>query len=46
MSALTGCAAQVAPSAADLARGRRLLARYRQASKTALDWLAWQDKLS
>jgi hypothetical protein len=34
------------PSAAELARGSRLLARYRQASKTALDWLAWQDKLS
>jgi xylulokinase len=34
------------PSAAELARGRHLLARYRQASKTALDWLAWQDKLS
>jgi xylulokinase len=34
------------PSTAELARGRRLLARYRQASKTALDWLAWQDKLS
>jgi xylulokinase len=35
-----------APSAAELATGRRLLARYRHASKTALDWLAWQDKLS
>jgi xylulokinase len=35
-----------APSAAELARGRRLLDRYRQASKTALDWLAWQEGLS
>lgn len=32
-----------APSAAALATGSRLLARYREASKTALDWLAWQD---
>lgn len=35
-----------APGAAEQASGRRLLARYQQASKTALDWLAWQDKLS
>jgi xylulokinase len=35
-----------APGPAELARGRLLLARYRQASKAALDWLAWQREAS
>lgn len=35
-----------APSPTELARGRHLLARYRQASKTALDWLGWQREIS